>query len=611
MIPREPSNQTIWARSDRPPSRTTSSWWGSRQTWWAWIAVLLPVAVFTFVWSCYAVNVPKWDDHALRAFLYYSDQETTYSGKLYQLFKQHNEHRIVYDRIVTLINFHLFGKLDFRHLMIVGNLSLVGLLAVFVSVLHRANRTVLYAVPVAFLLFNLSQWENMFWGMAALQNFSVVLWVVAAFYWLTYTNRWGLALAAAILATLTSGNGLLVWPIGFVLLTLRVSDPRLGSAYQSTKKPLRTRQPFWLPFTWVLVAAIVIGLYFLGFEKPAGNPPARGSITDLLKGWLAFVGAAAEALPVGSALRTSLLLGGLMAVLALGLITWGLFSHRRMVSQAFRRLLPSKQSAGSWGLAVPPLTLFFWGGVAFILGTAAVVAWARTSFGADLLITSRYKIYSLTLLALLYTYVVVTVDGRAGRWVMLGGVVGSLGFAGLSYLSFLDETIWWRHWLTTNQFNWTHSTDSPIVTVDPITQRYTDQASAFYETTLPTIYGPAQQSLIPLTITKTPNGFRLQESSLPPFGLRDEGAYVLARSSKRTYLFPVWQNQRSLFQARFMPSRLFSAGFRADVLTSELEAGTYQVFLLTISANGQSALHPTNQTITSVGQPIDTTQKNW
>src|SRR5205823_6463260 len=141
---------------------------------------------------------------------------------------------IVYDRLITWLDFSLFGKLNYRHLMVVGNLSLVGLLAIFGLVFGRTlsldNKNLvsqysfsltdclIYLPPVAFLLLNLSQWENMFWGMAALQNFTVVLWIVGAIYVLSFTQNLPFALLMAIAATLTSGNGILIWPIGFVIL---------------------------------------------------------------------------------------------------------------------------------------------------------------------------------------------------------------------------------------------------------------------------------------------------------------------------------------------------------------------------------------------------------
>ncbi|WP_338876116.1 hypothetical protein WBJ53_10750 [Spirosoma sp. SC4-14] len=564
----------------------------------------VPVLAFAVIWNYYAVNVPKWDDHALRNFLYLFDQEDTVSGKIYQFFRQHNEHRIVYDRLIAFLDYKLTGKLNFRHLMAVGNLSLVGLLLVCIGVFRREGRSPLYALPVALILLNLANWENMFWGMASLQNFSVVLWVVLSIYWLTYTKRWELAIASAVLATLTSGNGILVWPIGAVLLILQLSESRISS--KNKFRPL---------IIWLCCAALILALYFTGYEKPAGNPPDRGSFTDLTKGWLAFLGASADVLPIKSPLQNSILLGCFMAILAAGLLGWGLIRYSQSIVRSLRQL--NNPKARITAKSIPAITLFFWGCVAFIIGTAAVVAWSRTGFGLDMIITSRYKIYSLTLLALLYVYCTLVGGDTLGRWIMGISLAGSILFYWASYFSFLDDTIWFRHWQTTNQFNWTYTNTQPIATSDSITNHYTDPSPAFYDNFLPVLYGPAQSMVVPITLSKAPHGYIVETSSLlrPELLTRqttdaDAGCYLLARSPKRSYLFPVWPNRLSLIQARLWPANQFTNGFKADIWTAEMDAGTYHLFIVNLSNAHQCMLLATNQLITSAGRPKDI-QKNW
>lgn len=592
--------QTISPSSSRLRRQSAIPTW---QIGLGWALLTLPVLVFGWVWQQYAVNVPKWDDHALRGFLINVDQETTIAGKIYQLFRQHNEHRIVYDRILTLLDYTLFGKLNYVHLMAVGNLSLVGLLAIFVAVLRRNDSRAggwpaLYAVPVALLLFNLSQWENMFWGMAALQNFSVVLWVLWAVFLLTHTNRWPLAVLAGVLATITSGNGLLVWPLGLLMLLLRVPTNRPG-------------RPSWWPLLgWAVGAILTIGLYFVGFEKPGGAHAIRPGVIDLLKGWFVVVGAAAEALPVGTPLRNSMLLGGLIVLVTLGIAVFGLLTNWPLLVRTVQQRRDSSRLGGRAG--VPVLLVFFWGSAGFLLGTAAIVAYARTGFGIDLLMTSRYKLYSLTLLALLYTYLIAILPTPTRRWTGLAGGVASLGLAWLSYVTFLDETIWWRHWLTTNQFNWHHPTNRPVAQLDPVTNRYTNPAPAFYDAILPVIYGPARSATLNVAIRQTPVGFTLSENTVTPQGLLDEGAYLLVRSPKRLYLFPTWQNRNSSLTARLVPGKPFANGFRADLNAGELAAGTYQLFVLIVPQQPAAPyLLGTNRTITPAGPPTDTTEKNW
>ncbi|AKD58416.1 hypothetical protein SD10_08855 [Spirosoma radiotolerans] len=567
---------------------------------------MLPILVFGLIWQQYAVNIPKWDDHALRHFLFNVDQEPTVTGKFYQLFKQHNEHRIVFDRLASLLDYQLFGQLNYVHLMLVGNLSLVGLLWIFVAALRRSRPAVsgqsaLYAVPIGWLLFNLSQWENMFWGMAALQNFSVVLWVIAAFYFLSYTTHWRLAFVAGVLATITSGNGLMVWPLGFLILLLRL-PAFSGKDNRTSLGPI---------IGWLAGAAFVVALYFTGFEKPDGVKYVRPGILELSKGWFAVIGAAAEALPFNSPLRTSIVLGGLLTLVIVGIVGWGLLTNRLVLVNLFRRLLSPKTATGKPATGLSSMTVFFWSCAAFILGTSAVVAWARTGAGIDLLITSRYKMYSLTGLALVYLYGAALLPKPAARWWLIGGIASSVFFAALSYFAFLNETIWWRHWLTTNQFNWTHSSSNATFSLDSVSRRYTPPTPAFYDEALPVIYGPVQQTPVAVGITKIPGGYTIKNTTVPTQGLGDAGAYLMARSAKRTYLFPVWQQQQSMVKAHFSPDHLFTNGFESTILSAETDAGTYQLFVLIVSNANTYELRPTNQTIVSSGPPTTVEAKNW
>jgi hypothetical protein len=439
----------------------------------------------------------------------------------------------------------------------------------------------------------------MYWGMAAVQNFSILLWIVGMVYFLSYTNRLPVALALAGLATLTSGNGLLAWPIGALILFLRLAQP------YSTRRPLTI---------WLITSVVAIGCYFTGFAKPGDIAYVQAGIIKLLSGWFAFTGAAAEIVPLSPPLRLCIVLGGFMVVAVFSLIGWSGFRHRQAIGRSFHWLFiqPKKRDIPA-GAVLPPSLLFFWGTALFLLITGLVVARARVGFGADLLITSRYKPYSLTLLSLLYTYTVVWFNGRPGQWLMRLGIVGGLLFGWLSYLSFLDETIWWRHWLVTNQFNWRYSTNQPIEQVDAVTKQYLDPAPAFYTAGLSVLFGSVSGEVVPIVVDSTSTGYRVTNQSLlaDPSRSPDAGAYVVARSTKRTYLFPVWQTVGSLPSARFLPARLFRPGFHADFTCYELEKGQYTLHILRVMPDQSYQLYPTNKTLTAAGPPPDTSIKNW
>ncbi len=561
----------------------------------------LPIVIFWQTWAVYAVNIPKWDDHALKTFLLHLEQADSVTERAYQVVRQHNEHRIVLDRVVTWIDFSLFGKLDYRHLMILGNLSLVGLLVVFGTVLRRSIPSVktawlLFLPPVSFFLFNLSHWENMFWGMAALQNFTVVLWALWATYALTFTQNWPVAIVLAVCATVTSGNGLLIWPIGAGLLFAQA----LAHRDSDWKRPALNRQLVLPLACWFIGAAITIGLYFVGYEKPAGNPPVRGSVGELLTGWLAFLGSAAEVLPVGSALTNSVVLGaGLVLIVAV------------LIGLSARSLLRS--SSVAVGSVTRPqtnqLTLFVLGSAGFILGTAAIVAWSRVGFGLETLITSRYKLYSLTLLALVYVAVMGRLAGR-GRWLAgATGLVVSAGLAGLSYPAFTDDVIWWRQWLLTNQFNWTYTTNRPVSTLDATTARWITNAPAFYDRALAGFYQPVKTQIKGINVSTNP--VVLAEPQLPFVIGSDAGIYTLLRSDRRLYLFsttPALQQSARTKLGLTLPT---ATGFSVKIGESEIDPGRYAVELVQVEPSGKLTRAATAQTLTVLPTKQTVLKKNW
>jgi hypothetical protein len=479
--------------------------------------------------------------------------------------------------------------------MVVGNLSLVSLLAIFGLVFGRtlsaqakslSNQSsfsfadcLIYLPPVAFLLLNLSQWENMFWGMAALQNFTVVLWIVGAIYVLCFTQNLPFALLLAIAATLTSGNGILIWPIGFVILF--------------HQRMLNIRSNWSALVIWLIGAVGIITLYFLGYEKPAGNPPIRGTVFDLLKGWFAFNGAAAEAFPVGPVFVRCVLVGGIGTLLILGIWFFILkkwLSHKKLSSFDY----------------------FFVGVTAFLLGTAAIVAWSRVGFGINTLITSRYKAYSLVLLAIFYSAAIVYTQASLRKWVLRIGLLFSIVLMASSYRAYQDETIWWRQYLLTNQFSWSYGKNQPILTLDSITTHYITNSPAFYDRILPDLYQLPTGPLKPLSsIEKKDNRFTLTDTaSVNPVG-PDAGTYILLRSTKRLYLYLTSPYVNPSLKASIGLADLFIKGFSSPILEADLDPETYQIERLIVQSDGSIDRYPTGQMLIATPQARRDIEKNW
>lgn len=140
-----------------------------RRLSWLWLPLAgLPLLLYGLVFETYAVNIPLFDDHALRHFLIKYQQAGSPARRLALIFGQHNEHRIAYDRLVVLIQYWFSREINFVSMMRVGNLALPAVAAVWYAQLRRDGFTGWQWLPLVVLLFSLSIHENTFWGMAAL-----------------------------------------------------------------------------------------------------------------------------------------------------------------------------------------------------------------------------------------------------------------------------------------------------------------------------------------------------------------------------------------------------------------------------------------------------------
>jgi hypothetical protein len=419
------------------------------------LILLIPVLVYFTVWDYYAINIPKWDDHALKKFILDYAQADGWKEKIIALFKQHNEHRIALTRLFSWIDYAITGHLNFRHLMTAGNLLLLAVVPLWYELLKKNKKPLFALVPVPFLWMTLAFWENMYWGMSAVQNFGVVTLTLWTLY-LCINPRvvpFVIALFLSVATVLTSGNGLLVLPLGALLLFLTQNRKRFA--------------------LWIIVSAAEIFCYFYWYTKPESNPDSRASIIQLAKGYMAFLGSFAECIPVLDHAKVCLFLGIVLFLVAISIGSTTLFRiMRNKYSHKFERTTD----------------LFCLGTILFILGTALIVVYSRAGFGFDVLITSRYKIYSVLLLIVAYLYVVIPIRGSFLSPYITAIVFLAVTFNVFSYHYHLVDAYNLRKMLVTEQFNWTFTDKTLTYPTDTsAAARIVERTPVIYDKWLPLI----------------------------------------------------------------------------------------------------------------------------
>lgn len=518
------------------------------------ITLLIPIGIYFWVWDYYALNIPKWDDHALKAFLIEYIQAPGWAEKWQAIFRQHNEHRISVTRLVALLDYSIFGSLDFRRLMFYGNLSMVGVVALWWVLLHHNKKPFYALIPVPFIWLTLSHYENMYWGMASVQNFGVVVLSVWALYCCVSRSRtlFIVSLVLAALACLTSGNGLMVLPIGAVLLFLAPRWRRL--------------------IVWLAASGVYGFVYFQDFTRSPANPDNTFGPGLFVKGYLYFLGSFAESFPVNNHARFCLILGAVLFLVALSIVSATLFRLlRNRYEYDFSRITD----------------LFCLGVLLFILGTALIVVYSRVGFGLDGLLTSRYKMYSFLLLIVAYLYIVIPIRGSFLSPYVSGIVFLNALYSIFSYHYHLVDAFNLRKFQTTARFNWSYPDRTLKVPLDTtLAGSLVADSPVFYEKWLPLLPVASRQSFAGRTAglpqlfqstTVQPNdsSIRIKNTTYKSQLLQDSGVYFVLTSVRRYYLFPAYRQRNTNRKQLFIKQMYFAPGFHSDIPFAELDPGTY------------------------------------
>ena len=363
-----------------------------------WLAVAVPVGISVNFIARFGIDVPYWDQWDFVPFL---DRAARGSLTLSELASQHNEHRILFPRLIML-GLARLTRWDVRAEMWAGWSMVLVTLGVLLLELRRRDRpaglTAWALVSAAWLLFSLRQWENWLFGWQ-LQIFLAVLGAAVALWALLVPSpaRIAAAVAAAGVCSYSFASGLGVWPAGAVVLLLT---------------PLPRRRRMTLVAAWGVVACLVLALYLRGFE-PIGSHPRLGVALEHPLGTLGCLLTA-----LGASLAQSLPLALIVGAALLLVVVASL------VPLASR---PDGLARARYGLGL----------VAFSVAAAGLIAVGRVGLEPpDWLgpaMPSRY-----TTLSLIGVYGVfrtaMEVDPRPLRWLLCSGLVLAVALSSVNEL---------------------------------------------------------------------------------------------------------------------------------------------------------------------------------
>lgn len=386
----------------------------------AWLLIFLPVAFLLLIVFHYSQALFFADDfHLLKTIVWMQDADD-FTQKLGLLVQQHNEHRILFPRLLTWLDYRLQGHIDWPVLMLFGNVLWCSVLYFLWDAFRTLKLGIGYFIPVPWLLFQPAYYDNYTWSISVLQQSVIVFllaWLVQAFV----NRRFVLAIVIFLIGTFTHGNGIFGIAVGVVFLFL----------YQEWK---------WL-WIWVAVCGATAIFYFYGFEK-GQNADFLQSLAhpaQLTGYFFAFFGATAELFGTEPWLP----------------VLWGVMVFVGICGFGFPKIYRRYRSN-------VPLNYFnemLLGNLLFLSITALLVAVSRSWSSPELDIPPRYAHYSPYLTAWFYLAGLAVLSRRSERqpvvlyWAMASGVAAVV-LNGFSYLNYFSDLEYRRDWLRADGENW-------------------------------------------------------------------------------------------------------------------------------------------------------------
>ncbi len=399
---------------------------------YVWLPLAAVLTLFCFFLGYFAVNIPQGDDFDLILhFLtnYLNNAHTVYD-KWSLLTAQFVEHRLFYTRFVVLGQYLLTGNVSFYFIILIGNLSLVGILYIVYLQLRRANLPIHFILPAAIIIFQPSySFDGVLWPAATLAYNSVAFFAMLTIHLLSTSkpvNFW-LAILSALLCTYTFGNGMLIWGVGLILLCLQ-------KRWKETA--------FWTGFI-----VLIMGLYFSNYVhyQNRNNP-----LSHLLEyplyitiNFLVFIGSAlnwSEQWPKSLASDDywSIITGILITCLYFVLLY-------RVLVTFLQKSLDAEEILSRY-------RIFIVGVLTFIILTGLLLTTARVHRNDVLMHVNRYRIHSVVALVVSYLYLVPWLQSkRGGIWC---ATLLTFSFAFISYFNFYNIFDFYKRNFLAGQFNW-------------------------------------------------------------------------------------------------------------------------------------------------------------
>lgn len=534
--------------------------------------MLCPVIFFGYyVWN-YTINIPFLDDS-----LYYTkclvdvEKSDSMVDKFWIFMKQHTitEHRTPVSKFAAWLVYKFTGKFNYSVLAHLGNLALFGMMFLFWRFFQKHAWSVLYFLPIPFLIFQMQTYENQFWTICSWTYYPIGLMQMVVLYFLSYQKKNNLIYATliAILVTFTFSNGMFVFlPASLVLI------------YQKRYKE----------FGFLLVIGVAcVALYFSDY-KPSPIAPREFSFMNLLRGFLLMLGAYVD---VQSFHQVSAITSTLFGIVILSLMTLG----------GFKLLKNYIQNSDNQKLNIENRDyLFIVSSMIALCMSGGAVAYTRFSGdnGFEEMFVSRYRFISVTLFCLGYLFALLLIRKEEGKRILLVVLfpITSALYV-YSYYFLHHNNVNFREKLVAGAFNfkyhnswvlypfdddWTHQVD--VVNLEAIKMGIYELPQLPFSKFQEAIYNDTVNNVrdLALTIEHKKDRFTLKNGTINVENPLKIEQNVVLKSERNTYLLPLTRFRNKSKKNFLSNQNLFWRGFETDILKNTFVPDEYTIGLLKV-----------------------------
>ncbi|MEO6686259.1 MAG: hypothetical protein ABIN24_09845 [Dyadobacter sp.] len=381
------------------------------------VLILLPVISFAiFIWI-HAVDVPYNDDEGLLSTV--NDLGKKNSSVFEILMRQHNDHRILFSRLASIIITFLNNTLSFRIMIICGYFNLILLGHSLFLVFKSANKDLVYFAPITWLIFSPIIYATHLWSLTGFEQSLAAAFSIYGLYFLQPSKQkiWYFSIPFIIAASLSNLDGLSAIPLAFIWLVTQ-----------------KRKRETWL---FLIFSIIYLCLFFTNYRSSTvvefGGP--WQAFRTVLPAFVLFTGSAVKILSDSKVFITTFALGIFILTVYLGFVV--------------SKLLRTKEKNDFiYQVSFSEISFLK------LLSCAFMIALGRAADGRGNMFAVRFQIYSACILALFYLFVLSSIETRKLKSLMFFCfAILALSLNLLSYNKYQNEVTYHVEKLKADAYN--------------------------------------------------------------------------------------------------------------------------------------------------------------